>query len=176
MLTCTYTKNTKNDVMGGVGCAADCACVNSNTWMWREFCEYLSLDVQTKIGVFTVFYNLDHLLRMMESFIAGTDKSSHPPFNDMVLETIATLRERKGSSRQKIVKFIGENYDVGAGYERQVNLALKRGVSRGTLLQVRGTGASGSFKINKGNAGGNASGATLARVKVSQVRANFHEI
>ena len=159
--------------MGGAGCAADCACVNSNTWMWREFCEYLSLDVQTKIGV---FYNLDHLLRKMESFIAGAEKSSHPPFNDMVLETIATLRERRGSSRQKIVKFIGENYDVGAAYERQVNLALKRGVSRGTLLQVRGVGATGSFKINKEKAGGYASGAALARVKVSQVRANFYEI
>lgn len=101
----------------------------------------------------------------MESFITGAEKPHHPPFNDMVLETIATLRERRGSSRQKIVKFIGENYDVGVGYERQVNQALKRGVSRGTLLQVRGTGASGSFKINKEKAGCNVRGA--ARVKVS---------
>lgn len=101
----------------------------------------------------------------MESFIAGAEKPHHPPFNDMVMETIATLRERRGSSRQKIVKFIGETYDVGVGYERQVNQALKRGVSRGTLLQVRGTGASGSFKINKEKAGCNARG--TARVKVS---------
>ena len=122
------------------------------------------------------FYNLDHFLVRKMSFIVGAEKSSHPPFNDMVLETIATLRERRGSSRQKIVKFIGENYDVGAAYERQVNMALKRGVSRGTLLQVRGMGATGSFKLNKEKAGGNASGAALARVKVSQVGANFYEI
>lgn len=111
----------------------------------------------------------------MECFIAGAEKPHHPPFNDMVLETIAALRERRGSSRQKIVKFIGENYDVGVGYERQVNQALKRGVSRGTLLQVRGTGASGSFKINKDKAGCNAAARGAARVKVSQVRANFYE-
>lgn len=80
----------------------------------------------------------------------------HPPFIDMVLEAIKTLRKRRGSSRQKIVKYIGENYRVGCGYEKQVNLALKRGVNRGLLLQVRGMGASGSFKINKGGPNGPA--------------------
>jgi len=86
--------------------------------------------------------------------VAGVTKPRstpiHPPFIDMVLEAIKTLRKRRGSSRQKIVKYIGENYRVGCGYEKQVNLALKRGVNRGLLLQVRGMGASGSFKINKG--------------------------
>ena len=80
----------------------------------------------------------------------------HPPFIDMVLEAIKTLRKRRGSSRQMIVKYIGENYRVGCGYEKQVNLALKRGVNRGLLLQVRGMGASGSFKINKGGPNGPA--------------------
>ena len=52
--------------------------------------------------------------------------------------------------------YIGENYRVVTGYEKQVNLALKRGVNRGVLLQVRGMGASGSFKINKDGANGRA--------------------
>ena len=52
-------------------------------------------------------------------------------------------------SRQKILKHISSNYEVKEGYEVLVKQALKRCVNKSLLVQVRGTGASGSFKVNK---------------------------
>lgn len=74
---------------------------------------------------------------------------SHPPYNEMVVKAITAMKERGGSSRQKIIKHIGSNYKVGEGFETHVKLALKRGVSKGVLIQTKGTGASGSFKLAK---------------------------
>merc|ERR1712228_1140830 len=59
---------------------------------------------------------------------------------------IAALKERTGSSRQAIVKYISANYKVGDSAGTHVKLALKRGVASGALKQVKGAGASGSFK------------------------------
>ena len=62
---------------------------------------------------------------------------------------IQGLKERNGSSRQAIVKFIMANYKVGSdqkGINTRVKLALKHGVQKGGLKQVKGKGASGSFK------------------------------
>ena len=74
---------------------------------------------------------------------------SHPPYNEMVVKAITAMKERGGSSRQKIIKHIGSNFKVGEGFETHVKLALKRGVTKGVLIQTKGTGASGSFKLAK---------------------------
>ena len=47
------------------------------------------------------------------------------------------------------MRYIERYFEVGQGFQRHVNVALRRSVERGVLLQVRGVGASGSFKINK---------------------------
>ena len=73
--------------------------------------------------------------------------ASHPPYNEMVVAAITALKERNGSSRQKIIKYIRDHYTVSEGFETHVKLALKRGVTKGTLSQTKGTGASGSFKV-----------------------------
>ena len=75
--------------------------------------------------------------------------AEHPKYSEMIATAIATLKERNGSSRQKISKYIGANFKVGEGYESHLKLALKRGVTGGKLIQVKGTGASGSFKLAK---------------------------
>lgn len=74
--------------------------------------------------------------------------STHPPVNDMVVAAIKTLKERNGSSLQAIKKYIAANYkcDV-AKLATFLRKALKNGVEKGTFVQTKGTGASGSFKL-----------------------------
>ena len=73
--------------------------------------------------------------------------ADHPKYGEMIAAAIGSLKERTGSSRQAIVKYITANYKVGDGANTHVKLALKRGVQAGALKQVKGTGASGSFKL-----------------------------
>ena len=73
--------------------------------------------------------------------------ADHPKYSEMIAAAIGSLKERSGSSRQAIVKYIQSNYKVGDGANTHVKLALKRGVSGGILKQVKGAGASGSFKL-----------------------------
>ena len=74
--------------------------------------------------------------------------TSHPKYNKMIAETIAALKERGGSSRQAILKYILLNYDVGKD-EKTVNnhlkMSLRAGIKNGKLYQSKGTGASGEF-------------------------------
>ena len=72
--------------------------------------------------------------------------ADHPKYSEMIAAAIAALKERTGSSRQAIVKYIAANYKVGENAGTHVKLALKRGVASGALKQVKGAGASGSFK------------------------------
>ena len=80
---------------------------------------------------------------------AAKKPAEHPKYSVMVAEAIGALKERTGSSRQAIVKYISANYKVGDGAATHVKQALKRGVTAGVLSQPKGTGASGSFKVVK---------------------------
>ena len=75
--------------------------------------------------------------------------AEHPKYIDMISAAITALKERNGSSRQAIVKYIKANYKVGENSDVHVKMALKRGVASGALMQPKGTGASGSFKLAK---------------------------
>ena len=75
--------------------------------------------------------------------------AEHPKYIDMIKAAITALKERTGSSRQAIVKYIKTNYKVVDNCDVHVKLALKRGVTAGVLSQPKGTGASGSFKVVK---------------------------
>ena len=75
--------------------------------------------------------------------------AEHPKYIEMITTAITTLKERKGSSRQAIAKFIKANNKVGDNCTTHIRLALKRGVTGGVLTQVKGTGASGSFKVTE---------------------------
>lgn len=78
--------------------------------------------------------------------------ATHPKYSEMIKAAVTSLKERGGSSRQAILKYIVKNFNVGAD-EKTVNahlkLALRAGVTKGTLKQSKGTGASGSFRMGE---------------------------
>lgn len=76
----------------------------------------------------------------------------HPKYSVMIGAAIAALKERGGSSRQAILKYIMANYKVGSETTKinaRVKTALKAGVTGGALKQAKGTGAAGSFKLGE---------------------------
>ncbi|KAJ7381999.1 Histone H1.0 [Desmophyllum pertusum] len=76
--------------------------------------------------------------------------ADHPTYKEMIAAAIAALKERGGSSRQAIKKYILANNKVDANsVDTHLRMALKRGVANGTLLSTKGVGASGSFKLPK---------------------------
>ena len=74
--------------------------------------------------------------------------AQHPKYADMIIAALSGMKERGGTSRQKIIKYIGANYKVGNGFEVQVRLAIKRMLKAKQLIQVKGTGAAGSFRLS----------------------------
>jgi hypothetical protein len=78
--------------------------------------------------------------------------SVHPKYSDMVQQALVALKERGGSSRLAVLKYIMANFKV-TGEEHMINAhlktALKSGVKNGTLKQTKGTGATGSFRIGE---------------------------
>uniref|UniRef100_F1LAA1 Histone H1.X n=1 Tax=Ascaris suum TaxID=6253 RepID=F1LAA1_ASCSU len=79
--------------------------------------------------------------------------ASHPAYGDMVKAAVVALKEKKGSSRAAILKYILQHYKVGdnlTAVNAHLRQALKRGVSTGALKQTKGTGASGSFRLGEG--------------------------
>ena len=79
---------------------------------------------------------------------APKKQAEHPPYLDMIKAAIVALKERNGSSRQAIEKYIKANYKVGE-VGSHLKMALKRGAASGKLVHTKGVGASGSFKVAK---------------------------
>ena len=78
--------------------------------------------------------------------------AAHHKYIDMISAAVSALKERGGSSRQAILKYIMANYKVGndANFiNAHLKMALKNGVKKGALKQAKGTGASGSFKLGE---------------------------
>ncbi|CAN6644471.1 hypothetical protein TRVA0_020S01860 [Trichomonascus vanleenenianus] len=73
---------------------------------------------------------------------------SHPTYKDMITDAILQLKERKGSSRQALKKYIQQNYKITApNFESLFNTALRRGVTNGDFVQPKGP--SGTVKLMK---------------------------
>ncbi|KAK0043697.1 histone H1-delta [Biomphalaria pfeifferi] len=78
--------------------------------------------------------------------------AAHPQYKAMIQAAIVALKERGGSSRQAILKYIAANYKVGdnpTAINARLKAALKAGVKAGTLKQSKGTGAAGSFRLGE---------------------------
>merc|ERR1711981_1341129 len=77
--------------------------------------------------------------------------AAYPKYSVMTAAAITTLKDRTGSSRQAILKYICANYKVDAAKAAvQVRLALKRGVAKGALKMARASGkGAGSYKVVK---------------------------
>ena len=77
-------------------------------------------------------------------------KPTHPPVAAMVTAAITTLKDRKGSSLSAIKKYVAATYKVDAAKLAPfIRKFLKKAVADGKLTQVKGSGASGSFKLAK---------------------------
>ncbi|XP_026068481.1 histone H1.11R-like [Carassius auratus] len=76
-------------------------------------------------------------------------KKPGPSVSDLILKTVTASNERKGVSLAALKKALaGGGYDVEKNNSR-VKIALKSLVKKGALVQTKGTGASGSFKVSK---------------------------
>ena len=84
---------------------------------------------------------------------AGRPKSdvktpAHPPTATLVNEAIGKLNEKGGSSLQAIKKYISETHKLDAEKLAPfIRKYLKSAVIKGALLQPKGKGAAGSFKL-----------------------------
>lgn len=66
--------------------------------------------------------------------------SSHPPYLEMIVAAVENLKERNGSSRQAILKYITTSYELGVDAKManvHLKQALKRGVTTGTLKNTK---------------------------------------
>jgi histone H1/5 len=79
---------------------------------------------------------------------ANAQSNTHPKYIDMIIEAIRTLKERNGSSRQAILKYLQANFNIEDKLlPRKLNTAIKNAVEKDLLKQSKGTGANGSFKL-----------------------------
>lgn len=75
-------------------------------------------------------------------------KPTHPPTSEMVNNAVKSLKERGGSSLQAIKKYLASNYKIDSDkLSPFIKKYLKSAVTNGTLIQTKGKGASGSFKL-----------------------------
>ncbi|KAL4930225.1 histone H1/H5 family protein [Aspergillus undulatus] len=76
---------------------------------------------------------------------------THSSYRDMIKVAILNLKERNGSSRQSIKKYVQANNKLAPAsqnaFDSQFNKAIKVGVEKGDFLQPKGT--SGPVKLAK---------------------------
>ncbi|CAB4040006.1 histone H1-delta-like [Paramuricea clavata] len=76
-----------------------------------------------------------------------TAPPAHPSYKDMIIAAITALKDRKGISRQAIVKYVLANYKVGDNAGKLINNGLKRGIASGTFELVKDNRA--RFKLSE---------------------------
>merc|ERR1711971_1400966 len=76
---------------------------------------------------------------------------AHPKYSVMIAAAIGALKDRTGSSRQAILKYVCANYKVDAAKAGQhLRMALKAGIKKGTLKMAKESGkGAGCFKLVK---------------------------
>lgn len=79
-------------------------------------------------------------------------KTSASSVGELILKAVSNSKERNGMSLSALKKALAAGgYDVEKNKAR-VKTAIRNLVKKGTLVQVKGFGASASFKINQGAA------------------------
>jgi len=95
--------------------------------------------------------------------------SSHASYRDMIKDAILNLKERNGSSRQSIKKYVQANNQISvasqAAFDAQFNKAIKAGAEKGEFTQPKGP--SGPVKLAKKEA--TKKEATKATTKTKKV-------
>merc|ERR1739842_269816 len=77
--------------------------------------------------------------------------AAHPPFKAMILTAIKALKERGGSSRQAILKYVVANNKVDAAKAAgPLKLAHRKALVAGTIVKAKAAGkGAGKFKAGK---------------------------
>ncbi|XP_008501765.2 histone H1.11L-like [Calypte anna] len=76
-------------------------------------------------------------------------KPAGPSVTELITKAVSASKDRKGLSLAAVKKALAAGgYDVEKSNSR-IKLGLKSLVSKGTLVQTKGTGASGSFRLSK---------------------------
>ncbi|KAI3318936.1 hypothetical protein HD806DRAFT_510416 [Xylariaceae sp. AK1471] len=85
-----------------------------------------------------------------DSASAPKAKSTHASYQDMITDAIIALKDRTGSSRQSLKKYVKANNTITATdnmFDSLFNKALKVGVDKGIFEQPKGP--SGTTKLSK---------------------------
>ncbi|CAB1435757.1 unnamed protein product [Pleuronectes platessa] len=76
-------------------------------------------------------------------------KTAGPSVSELIVKAVSASKERSGASVSALKKALAAGgYDVEKNNSR-VNTTIKKLVVSGTLVQTKGTGATGSFKMSK---------------------------
>jgi len=80
---------------------------------------------------------------------ATTSKAQGPTYEDMIKDAILNLKDRKGSSRPSLKKYVQANNQTATGptFDKLFNNALSKGVAKGLFAQPKGP--SGAVKLAK---------------------------
>lgn len=80
---------------------------------------------------------------------ATGQRKTGPSVTELIVKTVAASKERGGVSAAALKKALAAaGYDVEKNKAR-VRIAIRSLVANGTLVQLKGTGASGSYKMSK---------------------------
>jgi len=84
---------------------------------------------------------------MSAANVAVSKKAEHPTYREMISAAIVNLKERNGSSRQAIKKYIHANFKVADNCDSFIRNTIKNCVEKGIFIQPKGT--SGPLKLAK---------------------------
>merc|ERR1712179_250989 len=85
----------------------------------------------------------NHNLTKKSNFISNI----MPTYSEMILECLAKTANKKGTTKQAVVKFLQEHYSVEKTH--YIKNALKKAVDSEQVVQLSGTGFNGRFKLPK---------------------------
>merc|ERR1712072_493840 len=92
--------------------------------------------------------------------------AAHPKYSVMIAAAITSLKDRTGSSRQAILKYICANYKVDAAKAAvHVRTALKKGVAAETLKMAAAAGKKGAGCYKLGEKAKEVKKPKVAKVK-----------
>uniref|UniRef100_A0A3P8SDB7 H15 domain-containing protein n=1 Tax=Amphiprion percula TaxID=161767 RepID=A0A3P8SDB7_AMPPE len=80
---------------------------------------------------------------------AVRSKTDGPSLPKLIVAAVAESKERKGISLAAIKKVLATKKVDVAKSNKRINTAVTKMVTNGVLIQTKGTGASGSFKLAK---------------------------
>ena len=75
-----------------------------------------------------------------------TKKAAAHMYKEMIIASVTALKQRGGSSRQAISKYITGHYKVGDNFNVHLRMAIKRALASGMLIQA--FNHSGTFRIS----------------------------